>query len=269
MAAKRYAVVLSDVHIGNGAPTCWYQSSVHERQLTEVLAWILARREVIREVVLLGDLFDVWTYPPSQRPPSMADIIAANRTLLGPSGPLAAVVRALPGRGPPAARQPRREPDQGRHRPAQPLARRRPRAGERIELIDGPWRVVDGASGARTVFSHGHHWCMFNAPDARSRWATIPVGPLRHARDRLPAVEDAEAGRDRRRPAQQRQPERRRPRRGARRLEPARRPRRLPARVHLQGHRHAADASASSCPTARRPPSATRCACSTACSPSG
>ena len=34
---ERFAVVLSDVHIGNGAPTCWYQSSVHERQLTEVL----------------------------------------------------------------------------------------------------------------------------------------------------------------------------------------------------------------------------------------
>jgi hypothetical protein len=28
--AKRYAVVLSDIHIGDNSPTCWYQKSVHE-----------------------------------------------------------------------------------------------------------------------------------------------------------------------------------------------------------------------------------------------
>ena len=173
---QRYAVVLSDVHIGNGAPTCWYQSSVHERQLTEVLSWILARRADIREVVLLGDLFDVWTYPPHVRPPSMGDIIAANRSLLGPRGPLSAVVRALPGRvrlllGNHDGSLTRADIDTLNHSLGGDPSR-----GERIELIDAPWRVVTGASGARTVFSHGHHWCMFNAPDARSRWATIPVG---------------------------------------------------------------------------------------------
>jgi UDP-2,3-diacylglucosamine hydrolase len=94
----RYAVVLSDIHIGNGLPTCWYQPAVHDRRLTEALSWIVARRAEIREVLLLGDVFDVWTYAPSVRPPSMSAIIAANRTLLGPSGPFAALVRALPGK---------------------------------------------------------------------------------------------------------------------------------------------------------------------------
>ena len=176
MAAKRYAVVLSDVHIGNGAPTCWYQSAVHDRQLTDALAWILARREVIREVVLLGDLFDVWTYPPSQRPPSMSEIIAANGTLLRSSGALAAVVRALPGQvrlllGNHDGTLTRADIDTLNRSLGGDASR-----GERIELIQAPCRVVTGASGARTVFSHGHHWCMFNAPDARSRWNTIPVG---------------------------------------------------------------------------------------------
>jgi hypothetical protein len=174
--SKRFAVVLSDVHIGNNAPTCWYQSSVHERQLTKVLTWILARRETIREVVLLGDLFDFWTYPPSVRPPSMGDIIAANPALLGPHGPLAAVVRALPGQvrlllgnhDGTLTRQDINELNRSLGGD--------PSKGERIELVDAPSRVVTGASGARTVFSHGHHWCMFNAPDNRSRWSTIPVG---------------------------------------------------------------------------------------------
>jgi Calcineurin-like phosphoesterase len=176
VAGKRYAVVLSDVHIGNGAPTCWYQPAVHDGRLSEALAWIVSRRAVIREVVLLGDLFDVWTYPPSVRPPSMSDIIAANRGLLGPSGPLAAVVRALPGQvrlllGNHDGSLTRRDIDT--------LNRSlggNPSRGERIELVEAPWRVAAGASGARTVFSHGHRWCMFNAPDARSRWGTIPIG---------------------------------------------------------------------------------------------
>src|SRR5688500_8659740 len=86
-ARPRYAVVLSDIHIGNGAATCWYQSRIHDAQLIEIVRWILARRASIREVVLLGDVFDVWTYPPSVRPPSMADIIRANPVLLGPGGP--------------------------------------------------------------------------------------------------------------------------------------------------------------------------------------
>src|SRR5262245_61700561 len=95
-AGKRLAVALSDVHIGPDAPPCWYRAAVHEPPLAEALAWILARRNLVKEVVLLGDLFDVWTYAPSVRPPSMGDIVAANRSLLSSAGPLAAVVRALP-----------------------------------------------------------------------------------------------------------------------------------------------------------------------------
>jgi hypothetical protein len=176
LPTKRYAVVLSDVHIGNNLPTCWYQQSVHEPKVAEVLAWILARRSIIREVILLGDLFDVWTYAPSVRPPSMHDIIAANPGLLGPRGPLAAVVRALPGQvrlllGNHDGSLTRANIDELNGSLGGNASRR-----ERIELVDAPWRVVNGSTGARTVFSHGHHWCMFNAPDARSRWGKIPIG---------------------------------------------------------------------------------------------
>jgi predicted phosphodiesterase len=172
----RYAYVLSDVHIGNNTPTCWYQRSVHEGRLTEVLSWIVARRASVREVVLLGDLFDVWTYPPSVQPPSMGDIIAANPTLLGRSGPFAALVRAFPGQvrlllGNHDSSLTRADIETLNRSLGGNLSR-----GERIELVQAPWRVVTGASGKRTVFTHGHHWCMFNAPDARSRWGTIPVG---------------------------------------------------------------------------------------------
>jgi hypothetical protein len=170
VAIKRYAVVLSDVHIGSGTPTCWYQPAVHDRPLSEALAWILARRDTIREVVLLGDMFDVWTYPPTLRPPGMREIIAANPRMLGPSGPLAALARALPGE----VRLLLGNHDGSLTRAD--IAALGASLGAPIELVTAPWRVVAGASGVRTVFAHGHHSCMFNAPDARSRWGTIPIG---------------------------------------------------------------------------------------------
>jgi UDP-2,3-diacylglucosamine pyrophosphatase LpxH len=174
--SKRFAVVLSDVHIGNGAPTCWYQPAVHERPLMDLLRWIVANRERIREVVLLGDLFDVWTYPPSDKPPSMGDIIRANPRVLGPGGPLADVVKAFPGQvrmllGNHDISLTQADVDTLNTSLGGNISR-----GERIQLLTGPSYCVTGASGARTVFSHGHHWTMFNAPDRRSQWGTIPIG---------------------------------------------------------------------------------------------
>jgi hypothetical protein len=173
---KRYAVVLSDVHIGNGAPTCWYQAAVHEPQLAALLRWILGNRASIREVVLLGDIFELWTYPPAMRPPSMPDIIRANPGMLGPRGPLAAVVRAFPNqvrllRGNHDGSLTSADVDWLNRSLGGNLSR-----GERIEFVASGTRVVTGASGKRTVFTHGHHSCMFNAPDLRSKWDTIPIG---------------------------------------------------------------------------------------------
>jgi Calcineurin-like phosphoesterase len=173
--AKRYAVVLSDIHIGNNTPTCWYQKSIHEPRLSAALAWIATQKESVREVLFLGDMFDTWTYPPSVRPPSMREIIAANPTLLGPTGPLAALVKALPG----AVRV-----MLGNHditlSPADILTLNQSLGGnaargEALVYDPSPYRVLAGR-GARTVFSHGHHWCMFNAPDTSSRWGTLPIG---------------------------------------------------------------------------------------------
>src|SRR4051794_6706504 len=145
--ARRFAVVLSDVHIGNGLPTCWYQPSAHDAKLTAILHWIVARRASIREVVLLGDLFDVWTYAPTVRPPSMAQIIAANGTLLGPGGPFARLVRALPGR----VRLMLGNHDLSLTRADIALLNTslggNVARGERIELIDAEWYTLDGTTG--------------------------------------------------------------------------------------------------------------------------
>lgn len=160
-------IVLSDVHIGSDAPTVWYQRRVHEPYLLSALNWVLQHAGEVRELVLLGDLVDVWTYAPSVKPPSMADIIAANPQVLGPEGALAAVVRAVP----------KVTLLLGNHDGTltpDDLATLRDAVGP-IELVDEV-HVLTGSSGARTVFSHGHLWTMFNAPDERSPWNALPVG---------------------------------------------------------------------------------------------
>lgn len=167
MASNGRAAVLSDIHIGNDANTCWYQSTVHEPYLVAALEWIERNAEQFREVVLLGDLVDIWTYPPGVNPPSMADIIAANPNVLGSGGALAKVVRAVP----------KVTFLLGNHDGTlteEDIATLRNSVGQ-IDLVD-PVHVLTGESGARTVFSHGHLWTMFNAPDEKSPWNTLPVG---------------------------------------------------------------------------------------------
>ena len=177
MEPKSRAAVLSDVHIGDNTPTCWYQSSVHEPYLVAVLKWIIERREFVREVVLLGDIFDTWTYPPAMVPPSMAQIVAANPNVLGPQGALADLVRAFPGGvklllGNHDGTLRQADVDVLNKSLGGNVAR-----GEAVTLIDCPVLVLGaGPSGSRTAFSHGHHWCMFNAPDPKSKWDGLPIG---------------------------------------------------------------------------------------------
>jgi UDP-2,3-diacylglucosamine pyrophosphatase LpxH len=151
-------VVISDVHIGTGARTCWYQSAVHEPYLTALLDWVITHasdwRLPIGKLVILGDFFDFWMYPPDQRPPTIDDIIAANAAILGPGGKLAEVVAALGGNVTYL---------RGNHdiTIGQADLDRLPLGGHRITLADDI--LVEGDM----VMTHGHLFTMFNAPDPR------------------------------------------------------------------------------------------------------
>lgn len=74
-------VVISDVHIGTNSKTCWYQQSVHEPYMLALLDYILRNANQgtnsVNRFVILGDLFDFWTYPPSMDPPTIDEILAA------------------------------------------------------------------------------------------------------------------------------------------------------------------------------------------------
>ena len=77
-------VILSDIHIGDNSKTCWYQKKYHEPYLFTALNYIEQNAELIDEVILLGDIFEFWTYPCTAPPPSFSKIVQANLDLLGP-----------------------------------------------------------------------------------------------------------------------------------------------------------------------------------------
>lgn len=78
-------IFLSDIHIGPNKPTNWYQKDVHQKYLKAILMYVQNNADKIKDFVILGDWFDLWTYPPTDRPPSVFDIFDANKDIFYPS----------------------------------------------------------------------------------------------------------------------------------------------------------------------------------------
>lgn len=98
MNRRNFVAVLSDIHMGTAAPSVWYRKEIHEKHLIDILNQIIANAEEIKEVILLGDLFEFWTYPPNEIPPTLEDIIATHPNILGPKGKFCQMLSALEGR---------------------------------------------------------------------------------------------------------------------------------------------------------------------------
>ena len=161
--------VVSDIHIGDDSPTCWYQKRYHEPYLLRILDEVIANRDEVRELVLLGDVVDFWTYAPDVRPPTFEAIAAANPNVFGPRGKLVEVLRALEGRVTVL---------QGNHDlgfTQQDWNAIRTPEGVAPRLV-GDLYLPLGQANPRLVLAHGHLYTMFNAPDPTTPFAPLPVG---------------------------------------------------------------------------------------------
>jgi len=81
--ANKKLVFISDIHIGNNSPTNWFQSTVHPPFLGKLLEYVRENTGTIGELIILGDLVDQWMYTPTEQPPSLAEIKAANPDIFG------------------------------------------------------------------------------------------------------------------------------------------------------------------------------------------
>jgi len=164
---KNQVVVLSDIHIGDDSPTCWYQSTIHGPYLKAIFDWVVDNATTVRELVLLGDVVDLWTYPCDVQPPSFATIAIKQPDIFGPNGGLGRVMDALggcvtyvPGNHDMAVTQ-------------ADVSLIKSNGGHHLAYAQSPYNP---GADPRVVLAHGNDYTLFNAPDLTTKWAPLPVG---------------------------------------------------------------------------------------------
>jgi UDP-2,3-diacylglucosamine pyrophosphatase LpxH len=183
--ALRKLVFLSDIHIGTNQPVNWYQKEVHEPYLRAVFNYIIDNAADIEELIVLGDMFDFWTYLPGDTPPEFQSILKANGTLFvneryGQYGLFEEVLSALKGQV---------SFLHGNHDMTvkqTDLDLMKSDRGMVMGLIDAPTYKPKAGLG-QVVCTHGHLFSVFCAPDPATRYAPLPIG---HFVTRLAALWD-------------------------------------------------------------------------------
>lgn len=168
--SKNKIIVISDVHIGDDSPWVWYQKQFHEPYLLKLLDHVIANAQSIRELIILGDFVELWTYPPGQRPPTFSEIMAANPAIFGPNGKLSRVLTALGGRVTYVA---------GNHDMSMTQADLDLISNSnkyKIRLHPRDVYFPLGNRDSRIACAHGHSWTLFNAADRTTKHAPLPAG---------------------------------------------------------------------------------------------
>lgn len=176
---------ISDVHIGSNAPTNWYQDEVHGPFLETALAYIKGQKESVRELVLLGDLFDQWMDPPKALPPDFQAIIKANPRIFGGMlngqqvpGALMEVLDALEGN----VAYLNGNHDMGIT--PEDIATLKSPGGYTPRVVNGFFYEPEECNG-QLLCTHGHPYSMCSAPDLESYPKGFPGLPLGYFLTRL------------------------------------------------------------------------------------
>ncbi|MCB1031883.1 MAG: metallophosphoesterase [Acidimicrobiales bacterium] len=162
---KRHIVVLSDIHIGTDVPTVWFQPEIHQRGLERVLKWVVDQASHIKELILLGDVVDLWTYPMDMKPPTFGEIIETHPTIFGEQGLIAECLEALEG----AVTYLPGNHDMGVC--PEDVARIRSASGHSVGFGGDLYRPTK-----EVLVEHGHHHTLFNSPYPNTRWGELPIG---------------------------------------------------------------------------------------------
>ena len=79
MTERNKTVIMSDIHISNGADYAWFVDPYPE-YLLGMLSDV-ASDSTVSELVLLGDTFDLWLYPVDVVPWTVSQILQANSAI--------------------------------------------------------------------------------------------------------------------------------------------------------------------------------------------
>jgi len=75
-------VFISDVHLGKGGNTDWYKKDIHDSRLLNFLDYVCANADKIKDLVLVGDIFDTWVWNMVDDPPKVEDILEHNNNIV-------------------------------------------------------------------------------------------------------------------------------------------------------------------------------------------
>jgi UDP-2,3-diacylglucosamine pyrophosphatase LpxH len=167
LSGNEKVLVISDIHIGDNSPTCWYQSSVHEAYLIAILDWA-SKQPLVSEIVLNGDIVDFWSYPFDYSPPSFSAIVAANPNVFGSNG---AIPRLLDAKNGTVTYV------EGNHDfgvTSADISSIMSLNGHKIKFAGSEYRLATQDNKA-ILFVHGHAFTMFNAPDRTTPWQIYPL----------------------------------------------------------------------------------------------
>jgi UDP-2,3-diacylglucosamine pyrophosphatase LpxH len=173
MESPEKTIVVSDIHISNGAGYSWFLPPCPS-EFTAMLKR-MAGDPTVKELVLLGDLFDLWLYPLDVVPWTTPQILAGNPE----------VVEALQAC---VAKLPNVYYILGNHDMEVASADLKPldSGGRSVQLVDSDWYNRQYQNVRH--LEHGHFVDMFNAPDSASD--TIGGYPLGYFITRLVATAD-------------------------------------------------------------------------------
>lgn len=87
--AKTKRFFISDIHLSSQAlyedpkNPAWYDPEIHNPRLLGFLEnTVLAQKDQIKDLILLGDIFNTWVCPAKKAPPKYSEIFKANRPVL-------------------------------------------------------------------------------------------------------------------------------------------------------------------------------------------
>ncbi|MGD2271349.1 MAG: metallophosphoesterase [Desulfobacterales bacterium] len=87
--AKTRRIFISDVHLSSAAiyenhsDIAWFKPDKHKQRLLNFIdQYIIAKKNIIKDVILLGDIFNTWICPASIPPPSYQEIFNGNPDLI-------------------------------------------------------------------------------------------------------------------------------------------------------------------------------------------
>ena len=83
--AKSKRIFLSDIHLSSDKiyndhqDITWFDPNKHKQRLIDFIDnYIIGKKNDIKDVILLGDIFNTWVCPPTIAPPTYQEIFNSN-----------------------------------------------------------------------------------------------------------------------------------------------------------------------------------------------